>query len=357
MENMQRSSGDKKVDALHWRSLIRPKMLEVDQESFSDTFGKFVAKPLERGFGLTLGNALRRVLLSSIRGTAITHVRFENVLHEFSTIVGVKEDVTDIILNLKQIKFQLFSDEPKTLTITKTSEGVLKAGDIKLDDQVLILNPELYICTLSTGATFKAEITIERGKGYRPADENKKEEMPLGVIPIDSFFSPVKRVNYTVNDARLGQRTDYDKLTLEIWTDGTILPEDSIAVASKILKEHLNLFINFQEEAEPTSEVRSIGGINPELLDFLNKTVDELELSVRSANCLHNAEIKYIGELVQKTEGEMLKTKNFGRKSLNEIKDILTEMGLSLGMKIEGWKMPDGSEVDEEDLAEEDDEE
>ena len=348
MENTQKTV----VDALHWRGLIRPKMIEMDRTSISDTYGKFVAKPLEKGFGLTMGNALRRVLLSSIRGTAVTSLKIDGVLHEFSSIPNIKEDVADIILNLKQVRFQLFSDEPKTLRIKKAGEGVVTAADIQLDESVEILNPEQHICTIGANGKFNADITIERGRGYRPAEDNKGENMPVGTIPLDSFFSPVKRVNYNVDAARVGQRTDYDRLILEVWTDGTILPEDSIAYASKILKEHLNIFINFKEEAEPTNEHKPISKISGELLDYLNKTVDELELSVRSANCLHNANIKYIGELVSKTESEMLKTKNFGRKSLNEIKDILTEMGLSLGMKVEGWDMPSdasssGPEFDE----------
>jgi DNA-directed RNA polymerase subunit alpha len=344
MEHIEKTENTS-IDALHWRRLIRPKLLEIDDSSFSDTYGKFTAKPLERGFGLTLGNALRRVLLSSIRGTAITTVKFNSVLHEFSTIPEVKEDVADIILNLKQVRFQLFSDNPKTLYIKKDGEGVVTAGDIQLDDSVEILNPDLYICTVGGSGSFNAEITIQRGRGYKPAEENKYDDMPVGVIPVDSFFSPVKRVNYSVSDARVGQRTDYDKLILEVWTDGTILPEDAVAYASKILKEHLNIFINFKEELEPIEEVREERGLSTELAEYLDKTVDELELSVRSANCLHNANIKYIGELVQKTEAEMLKTKNFGRKSLNEIKDILVEMGLSLGMKIDGWEEPDDIHV------------
>ncbi|MEI6079169.1 MAG: DNA-directed RNA polymerase subunit alpha [bacterium] len=340
---------DKRIDALHWRGLIRPKLLEVDNETFTDTYGRFVAKPLERGFGLTLGNALRRVLLSSIRGTAITSIRMDGVLHEFSTIPNIKEDVADIILNLKQVRFHLFTDEPKTVRIKKVGDGPVTAADIQLDETAEILNPEQIICTISGNGKFNAEVTIQRGRGYRPAEENKYEGMPVGTLPIDSFFSPIKRVNYSVTDARIGQRTDYDRLILEVWTDGTILPEDAVAYASKILKEHLNIFINFREEAEPISEQKIASKISPELAEYLDKTVDELELSVRSANCLHNANIRYIGELVTKTEAEMLKTKNFGRKSLNEIKDILTEMGLSLGMKIEGWEMPsEGSRINKE---------
>jgi len=340
---------EKRIDALHWRGLIRPRLLEVDNDTFTDTYGRFVAKPLERGFGLTLGNALRRVLLSSIRGTAITSIKIEGVLHEFSTLPSVKEDVADIILNLKQVRFHLFSDEPKVVRIKKTGDGPVTAADIQLDETTEILNTEQHICTLSGNGKFNAEITIERGRGYRPAEENKYEDMPVGTIPMDSFFSPIKRVNYSITDARIGQRTDYDRLILEVWTDGTILPEDAVAYASKILKEHLNIFINFKEEAEPISEMKVASKISPELAEYLDKTVDELELSVRSANCLHNANIRYIGELVTKTEAEMLKTKNFGRKSLNEIKDILTEMGLSLGMKIEGWDTPsEGSRINKE---------
>ncbi|MFH1223910.1 MAG: DNA-directed RNA polymerase subunit alpha [Pseudomonadota bacterium] len=345
MENTQKTT-----DALHWRSLIRPKLLEIEKDSLSDTYGKFTAKPMERGYGLTLGNALRRVLLSSIRGTAITTVKVNGVLHEFSSIPQIKEDVADIILNLKQVRFQLFSDEPKTLKLKKSGEGTITAADIQLDETVEILNPEQHIATLGNNAKFDAEVTIHRGRGYRPSEENKYDEMPVGTIPVDSFFSPVKRVNYTVTDARIGQRTDYDRLILEVWTDGTILPEDAIAYASKILKEHLNIFINFAEEVEPAHDAAKIASkISGELVEYLNKTVDELELSVRSANCLHNANIKYIGELVIRSESEMLKTKNFGRKSLNEIKDILAEMGLSLGMKVEGWEVPaNGSHVNKD---------
>jgi DNA-directed RNA polymerase subunit alpha len=346
MENNQ-----KMLDALHWRSLIRPKMLEVDRESLSDTYGKFTARPLERGFGLTLGNALRRVLLSSIRGTAITSIKIDGVLHEFSTIPQVKEDVVDIMLNLKQVRFQLYTDEPKTLRINKKGEGVVTAADIELDESVEILNPEQHICTMGKDGSINAEVTIQRGRGYRPAEENKFDGMPVGTIPMDSFFSPVKRVNYTVTDSRVGQKTDYDRLILDVWTDGTILPEDAVAYASKILKEHLNIFINFAEEVEPVVEhsIKVGSKISSDLADYLNKTVDELELSVRSANCLHNANIRYIGELVIRTEAEMLKTKNFGRKSLNEIKDILTEMGLGLGMKVEGWDAPaEGARVNKE---------
>jgi len=345
MENTQ-----KKNDALHWRSLIRPKLLEVDRESLSDTYGKFTARPLERGFGLTLGNALRRVLLSSIRGTAVINIKIDGVLHEFSSIPNIKEDVADIILNLKQVRFQLFTDEPKTLRIKKSGECIVTAADIELDETVEVLNPEQHICTMGANGKFDVDITIQRGRGYRPSEENKYDGMPVGTIPIDSFFSPIKRVNYTVTDARIGQKTDYDRLILEIWTDGTIVPEDAIAYSSKILKEHLNIFINFAEEVEPAHDSAKIASkISGELVEFLNKTVDELELSVRSANCLHNANIKYIGELVVRSESEMLKTKNFGRKSLNEIKDILAEMGLSLGMKIEGWEAPaSGSQVNKE---------
>lgn len=345
MENTQKT-----LDALHWRSLIRPKMLEVDRDSLSDTYGKFTARPLERGFGLTLGNALRRVLLSSIRGTAITNIKIDGVLHEFSTVPQVKEDVVDIMLNLKQVRFHLFTDEPKTIRINKKGEGIVTAADITTDESVEILNPEQHICTMGKDGKFVAEISIQRGRGYKPAEENKFDEMPVGTIPMDSFFSPIKRVNYTVTDSRVGQKTDYDRLILEVWTDGTIIPEDAVAYASKILKEHLSIFINFAEEVEPTVEHIKIGSkISSDLAEYLNKTVDELELSVRSANCLHNANIRYIGELVVRTEAEMLKTKNFGRKSLNEIKDILAEMGLSLGMKVEGWEAPaEGARVNKE---------
>jgi DNA-directed RNA polymerase subunit alpha len=317
-----------------WRDLIRPKSFEIEKETLSETYGKFTVKPLERGYGVTLGNSLRRILLGSMMGAAVSAVRFEGVLHEFSTLPDVVEDVTDIILNLKLIRFKMYSPNGKTLRIEKTSEGPITAADIQTDDQVEILNPEQHIATLGKGGKFSAEILIKLGRGYVPSDE-QQQELPVGYIAVDSIFSPVRRVNYNVTYARVGQRTDYDKLTFEVWTDGSLHPEEALSLGSKIMKEQLQVFINFDESSEP--EADEIEKSSPTLNEHLFRSVDDLELSVRSANCLKNANIRYIGELVQKSEAEMLKTKNFGRKSLNEIKDILGEMGLSLGMKMDGW--------------------
>jgi DNA-directed RNA polymerase subunit alpha len=321
----------------NWRDLIKPKALDVDKESLSSAYGKFVAKPLERGFGLTLGNSLRRVLLSSLQGAAITSIKIDGVVHEFTPIPDVKEDVAEIILNLKEVRFRLHS-ETATVVIDKNGAGEVKASDIVVSEQVQVLNPDQHVATLGKGGKLRAEITVSRGRGYRAAENNKAEDMPVGWIPVDSFFSPIRRVNYTVTQSRVGQRTDFDKLTLEVWTDGSIHPEDAVSLGSKILKDQLSVFLNFEEEPEPVAEAKEEGGqqFNPNLY----RSVEELELSVRSANCLQNANIKYIYELVQKTEAEMLKTKNFGRKSLNEIKDILSEMGLSLGMKLDGFVAP-----------------
>ncbi len=319
----------------NWGRLIRPRRLEAEEGTLAPNYGRFACEPLERGFGQTLGNALRRVLLSSLQGAAITTVRINGVLHEFSTIPGVMEDVSDIILNLKEVRLRLHAEGPKMLRVHKKGAGPLIAGDLISDDQTIeILNPEHKIATLSPEADVEMELTVDMGKGYVLAERNKTEEMPIGVIPIDSIFSPVRRVNYTVTPARVGRDTDFDRLNLETWTDGTVTPRDALAYAAKILKEQLSIFINFEERAEtllPTPDEAT--PLNPNLY----KSVDELELSVRSANCLQNANIRYIGELVQKTESEMLKTKNFGRKSLNEIKEVLQSMGLSLGMKLEGF--------------------
>jgi DNA-directed RNA polymerase subunit alpha len=321
----------------NWRDLIRPKALDVDKESLSTTYGKFIAKPLERGFGLTLGNSLRRVLLSSLQGAAITAIKIDGVVHEFTPVPDVKEDVAEIILNLKEIRFLLHAEQA-TVVIDKTGAAEVNASDIVVTDTVQILNPEQHIATLGKGGKLRVEIQVSRGRGYRPAENNKSEDMPVGWIPVDSFFSPIRRVNYTVTQSRVGQRTDFDKLTLEVWTDGSVHPEDAVSLGSKILKDQLSVFLNIEEEPEPVVQAKEEGGtqFNPNLY----RSVEELELSVRSANCLQNANIKYIYELVQKTEAEMLKTKNFGRKSLNEIKDILSEMGLSLGMKLEGFVPP-----------------
>jgi DNA-directed RNA polymerase subunit alpha len=323
----------------NWTELIKPKRLEVDSESHTTTYGKFSCEPLERGFGTTMGNALRRVLLSSLRGAAITGVHIRDVHHEFSAIPGVLEDVTEILLNLKQVRVKMLADSSKTLLLEARGEKRVTAGDIKTDGTVEILNPDLHIATLSPDGQLNLELTVKSGKGYVPGEANKEENQPVGYIPLDAGFSPISKVNYVVTQARVGQRTDYDKLTLEVWTDGSLTPEDAIAYAAKILKDQLTLFINFEEAAERIEERPSEE--MPILNENLYRGVNELELSVRAANCLRNASIRYIGELVQKTEQEMLKTKNFGRKSLNEIKDILTEMGLSLGMKLDTFIPPD----------------
>lgn len=317
----------------NWRSLIKPKRIEVDEKTHAKSYGEFTCQPLEKGFGITLGNALRRILLSSIYGAAITSVRFDGVLHEFSSISGVKEDVSDIILNMKGVRLKLNEDGPRTLHIDTSGGGTVTAGDIITDETVEILNPDHHLATLSDKAVFKAELVADIGRGYVPAGREAEAGQPEGTINIDALFSPIKKVSYTVSNARVGQITDYDKLVLEIWTDGSVLPEEAVAYAAKILKEQVTVFINFDEpeEMEQVEEVEAESHVNENLL----KGVDDLELSVRSANCLKNAGIQYIGELVQKTEAEMLKTKNFGRKSLNEIKEMLSEMGLSLGSKVE----------------------
>jgi DNA-directed RNA polymerase subunit alpha len=334
----------------NWRELIRPKKLEVDPDDHSRFYGKFVCEPLERGFGVTIGNSLRRVLISSLQGAAIVSVKIEGVLHEFSTIPGVVEDVTDIILNLKEVRCKLRGEEPRTIKINKSGEGLVKAKDILTDPQVEILNPEQHIATLSIDGQFKAEMQVRAGKGYVPSERNKTEDAPVGTIFLDAAFSPIAKVNYVVSNARVGQITDYDKLTMEIWTDGSITPEDAIAVSAKILKEQLSIFINFEEEKEePTGEEEKPA--EEQINSNLYKSVEELELSVRSANCLKNAHIRFIWELVQKTESEMLKTKNFGRKSLNEIKAILEEMGLNLGIKIDDFMPPSVEEIKEEEHA------
>jgi len=320
-----------------WRDLIKPKSFELDRESQRDDYTKFIVRPLERGFGVTLGNSLRRILLSSMMGSAVSAVKFEGVLHEFTTIPDVLEDVTDIILNLKEVRFRHYTPEPLTLRIVKSGPGKVTAADIQTTDKIEILNPDLHIATLGANGKFNAEVIVTFGRGYDAA-ENRNSELPVGFISVDSLYSPVRKVNYNVSAARVGQRTDYDALTLEVWTDGSIKPEESVALASKIMKEQLQIFLTFDEAMEPAEESRDKG--SPSLNENLFRSVDDLELSVRSANCLKNANIRYIGELVVKSEAEMLKTKNFGRKSLNEIKEILSEMGLGLGMKIEGWPPP-----------------
>ncbi len=316
----------------NWRELIKPKRIEINQDTYTNSYGKFVCEPLERGFGITLGNALRRILLSSLQGAAIVSVKFDGVAHEFSTIPGVLDDVTDIILNLKEIKVKLIDVEEAMVHLSKEG-GEVKAGDIDTHGFVEILNPEKYIATLNDNAKLGMEMHVKSGKSYVPAEKNKTKDQPIGVIPMDAMFSPIEKVNYVVTNARVGQITDYDKLTLEIWTDGSVFPEDAVAYAAKILKVQMDPFINFDEEPEPIEEEEEEK--EEKLNENLFRPVSELELSVRSANCLNNANITLIGELVTKTEAEMLKTKNFGRKSLNEIKAILDEMGLSLGTKID----------------------
>lgn len=320
----------------NWRELIRPKMLQVDHETLTDRYGKFWGEPLERGFGITIGNSLRRILLSSIQGAAISGIKIDGVLHEFTAIPDVVEDVTDIVLNLKEVVVKSHSPKPQIIRISKEGPGEVTAGDIQVNDMIEILNPDHHIATLAPGGKLSMELSVTVGKGYRSAELNKLPNQPIGFIPIDAVYSPVRKVNYTVTNARVGQVTDYDKLNLEIWTNGSITPEDSVAIAAKILKEHLNIFINFEEiNDEPEVEFKEpLTDINPNLF----RSVEELELSVRSSNCLQSANIKLIGELVQKTEQEMLKTKNFGRKSLKEIKDTLSRMGLSLGLKLDNWE-------------------
>ncbi|HEY2495644.1 MAG TPA: DNA-directed RNA polymerase subunit alpha [Candidatus Angelobacter sp.] len=315
-----------------WRGFQKPKRLATDTETLTDKYGRFYAQPFERGFGTTIGNALRRVLLSSIEGAAVTAVKIESVLHEFQSIPGVVEDATDIILNLKQVPFKLNGDGPKAIYLKAEQPGVVTSGMIEADGDVEILDKTVYIATVSEGGKLDMEMRLKRGRGYVAADKNFDEDLGLGFIPIDSVHSPVRKCNYTVEAARLGQITDYDKLDIEIWTNGSIAPADALGLAAKLLKDHMTIFINFEEELETESRGEEKPLIKNE---NLNRSVEELELSVRSYNCLKNANIQSIGELVQKTEAEMLKTKNFGRKSLNEIKEILASMGLSLGMKID----------------------
>src|SRR5260221_1061793 len=315
-----------------WKGFQKPKRRATDPSSLTDTYGMFWAQPFERGFGTTVGNALRRVLLSSIEGAAVTAVKMEGVLHEFQSIPGVVEDATDIILNLKQIPFKLSGDAPKAIYLRADQPGVVTSGMIEADGDVEVLDKDVYIATVSEGGKLDMEMRLKRGRGYVSADKNFDEDLGIGFIPIDSVHSPVRKCNYTVEAARLGQITDYDKLTLEVWTNGSVAPTDAIGLAAKLVKDHMNIFINFEEELE--AETGDDG--RPQIRnENLNRSVEELELSVRSYNCLKNANIQTIGELVQKTEAEMLKTKNFGRKSLNEIKEILSSMGLALGMRID----------------------
>lgn len=324
----------------NWRDLIKPRRVDIDPTTLADTYGKFVAKPLERGFGITLGNALRRILLSSIQGTAVTGVKIDGILHEFSPVRGAMEDVSDIVLNLKGLRLKMDTPDAKVMRLKATGPGDVLASQIDTGGLVQILNPDHRICTLGDRSSINMEIRVKMGRGYVAAENYEKEEKEIGFIPVDGFFSPVKRVTYFVTNARVGQRTDYDRLTMEVTTDGSVQPQDALAYAAKILKDQISIFINFNEQDEP-EVVEERSDISPRFNENLNRRVDELELSVRSANCLANANIRYIGELVQKTEAEILKTKNFGRKSLNEIKEILAEMGLSLGMKLDGWVHPD----------------
>ncbi|MBI3583381.1 MAG: DNA-directed RNA polymerase subunit alpha [Nitrospinae bacterium] len=319
-----------------WQGFIKPKRLEADKKTLTNTYGKFVAEPFERGFAKTIGNALRRHLLSSIQGAAVTAVKFDGVYHEFSTIPKVREDVSDIILNIKELMIKLNVDQPKTIFIHADGKGEVRAKDIKADADVEILNPEHLIATLDKGGKLDFEMVIKKGRGYIPAERNAEEGMPIQMIPIDSIFSPIKKVNYTIENTRVGQSTDYERLILEVWTNGAIKPDDAIAHSAKILKDHLQIFINFEEEVEVKGP--QVDEKKQKTVTNLKRSVEELELSVRSYNCLKNENIKTIADLVQKTDQEMLKTRNFGRKSLNEIKEILAEMGLSLGMNLDEYK-------------------
>ncbi|MDX2441221.1 MAG: DNA-directed RNA polymerase subunit alpha [Desulfobacterales bacterium] len=332
---------------INWQEMIKPEKVQVNSKP---SYGKFVCEPLERGFGITIGNALRRIILSSLYGAAIVSVKLDTVMHEFSVIEGVLEDVSEIILNLKEVRLRLSDNEPRAIRIDAQGPNEVTSGDIISDDgKCEVLNPGLHIATLSEKSDLKMEMIVKIGKGYSLAEVNKDQDAPVGTIPVDSVFSPIKRVTYVVGNARVGQKTDYDKLTMEVWTDGSVKPEDAVAYAAKILKEQMSIFINFDEQLEPEPEKKSIGTEKPKFNENLYRSVEELELSVRSANCLKNANILKLYQLVNKTEGEMLKTKNFGRKSLNEIKEVLNEMGLSLGMKLEGFIPP---EEDTEEEAE-----
>ena len=330
---------------MNWREIIKPEKVAVTTTS---TYGKFVCEPLERGFGTTIGNSLRRIILSSLYGAAIVSVKFDDALHEYSVISNIREDISEIIMNLKEVKLKVDDPGDKVLTISAKGEGVVTAGDlVSPDGRVEILNPEQHIATISNDGELNMTMQVKTGKGYSLAAANKDEGAPVETIPIDSVFSPIKRVKYVVGASRIGQRTDYDKLTMEVWTDGSVTPEDSVAYAAKILKEQMNPFINFDEDIEPEHEEQELEGQDKNFNDNLYRSVDELELSVRSANCLKNAQILRIYQLVQKTDNEMLKTKNFGRKSLNEIKEVLLSMDLTLGMDLDGFEPP------EEDLTKE----
>ena len=329
----------------NWQELIKPKGVQIDEDSKPPFYGKFVIEPLERGFGITLGNALRRVLLSSLQGAAVTWVKIDGAAHEFTSLPGVVEDVVDIILNIKQVRFKLFDEESRVFTLDKEGPCEVKAGDIQTNGQAEIVNPDLHLATLTKGGRLKMELHVQWGKGYQPAEAAQAGE--IGMIPVDAIYSPIARVNFNVTQARVGRRSDYDRLVMEIWTDGTVDPRDALAYAAKILKDQLTVFIHFDDEEKVAREKKEEEK-KPDYYQHLNKKIEELELSVRSANCLKNANIRYIGELVQKTESEMLKTKNFGRKSLNELKNILAEMGLSFDMKLPDWKPPENDENNEE---------
>ncbi len=335
---------------MNWQEMIKPGKVHVTS---TPSYGKFVCEPLERGFGLTLGNALRRIMLSSLYGASIVSVKFNDVMHEYTSIPGVFEDVSEIILNLKQVRLKLKGVESANIRISAASEGQVLAGDIISDDgNCEVLNPDLHIATLSENVTLEMTMQAKLGRRYTLSEENKDKDAPAGTIPMDAVFSPIKRVTYAVSDARIGQKTDYDKLTLEVWTDGSITPEESVAYAAKILKEQISVFINFDESLEPSPEEELEVEEAPEFNENLYRRVDELELSVRSANCLKNANIVKIYQLVSKTESEMLKTKNFGRKSLNEIKEVLNEMGLSLGTQLDGFVVPEEDIEETEALVE-----
>ncbi len=318
----------------NWQSLIKPEKLEVEPGSDPSRVATVIAEPLERGFGMTLGNAIRRILLSSLQGAAVTAVQIDGVLHEFSSVPGVREDVTDIVLNIKQLALRMHGDGPKRMMLTATGPGEVRAGQIQAGHDIDVMNPDLVICTLDEGVKLGMEFTVNLGKGYEPASSNRPEDAPIGLIPVDSIYSPVRRVSYKVEPTRVGQRTDYDKLLLTLETNGAVTPEDAVALAARVLQDQLQLFINFDEPQQiRPEEPQDDLPFNRNLL----RKVDELELSVRSANCLKNDNIVYIGDLVQKSEQEMLRTPNFGRKSLNEIKEVLASMGLSLGMTVTGW--------------------
>ncbi len=329
----------------NWHDLITPENVELNKEINTETYGRFICQPFERGYATTIGNSLRRILLSSIRGAAITSIKIENALHEFTAINGIHEDVSEIILNLKLVRLKLNDAEGQTIIIEKTGNGPVTAGDINGGAFVEIMNPDQHICTITTAdTTFRVELNVDWGKGYVPAEKNKKEDQAVGIIPIDSSFSPVRSIKYVVSTARVGQQTDFDKLTLDIETDGSVGPDNALAYAAKILKEQMTIFINFDEEGAEPTEIDSGEDKKESWPPFLDKNVEDLELSVRSANCLKNAQIQYIGQLVTKTDAEMLKTKNFGRKSLNEIRQLLSEHSLSLGMKHDDWVSPEQRE-------------